>query len=157
VILSKNQNHTEPQQFNPRSPAFSRRAVKYPGWESKGEPNMKTLLLAAAFFVVISGPALACRGTTEFPEVSTQLQQSTVSPERLSELMQRLSQGQAMHEEGHSQGDGSEMGVQCLVFSTKSRGKSANNSLVGYHCPDRPFWGHRRKSLSRSAKTVADH
>jgi len=93
-----------------------RHAVNYPGWESKGEPNMKTLLFAAACAVVISGPALACRGTTEFPEVSTQLQQSTISPERLSELMQRLSQGQAMHEEGHSQGDGAKMGAALVVL-----------------------------------------
>jgi len=70
---------------------------------------MKTLLFATACIVMISGPALACRGTAEFPEVSTQLQQSTISPERLNELIQRLSQGQAMHEEGHSQGDGSKM------------------------------------------------
>ena len=75
---------------------------------------MKTLLIAAACtttacMIVISGPALACRGTTEFPEVSTQLQQSTISPERLSELMQRLSQGQAMHAQGHDQGDGGKM------------------------------------------------
>ena len=72
---------------------------------------MKTLLFATACIVMISGPALACRGTAEFPEVSTQLQQSTISPERLNELIQRLSQGQAMHEEGHSQGDGSKMGA----------------------------------------------
>ena len=72
---------------------------------------MKTLLLTTACIVVISGPALACRGTTEFPEVSTQLQQSTISPERMTELSQRLSQGQAMHEQGHSQGDGGKMGA----------------------------------------------
>ena len=70
---------------------------------------MKTLLFAAACTVVISGPALACRGTAEFPEVSTQLRQSTISPERMNELDQRLSQGQAMHAEGHSQGDGGKM------------------------------------------------
>ncbi len=72
---------------------------------------MKTLLLTTACLVVISGPALACRGTAEFPEVSTQLQQSTISPERMNELKQRLSQGQAMHEQGHSQGDGGKMGA----------------------------------------------
>ncbi len=70
---------------------------------------MKTLLFTTACIIVISGPALACRGTAEFPEVSTQLQQSTISPERMTELKQRLSQGQAMHEQGHSQGDGSKM------------------------------------------------
>ena len=77
---------------------------------------MKTLLFAAACTVVISGPALACRGTAEFPEVSTQLQQSTISPERMTELSQRLSQGQAMHEQGHSQGDGSKMAAALVVL-----------------------------------------
>jgi hypothetical protein len=70
---------------------------------------MKTLLFATACIVMISGPALACRGTAEFPEVSTQLQQSTISPERLNELIARLSQGQAMHTQGHDQGDGGKM------------------------------------------------
>ncbi len=70
---------------------------------------MKTLLFATACIVVISGPALACRGPAEFPEVSTQLQQSTISPERLNELIQRLSQGQAMHAQGHDLGDGGKM------------------------------------------------
>ena len=77
---------------------------------------MKTLLIATACIVVISGPALACRGTAEFPEVSTQLQQSTISPERLNELIARLSQGQAMHEEGHSQGDGGKMGAALVIL-----------------------------------------
>ncbi len=77
---------------------------------------MKTLLFTPACIVVISGPALACRGTTEFPEVSTQLRQSTISPERMNELNQRLSQGQAMHEQGHSQGDGSKMGAALRIL-----------------------------------------
>ena len=89
--------------------------------EGKGDPNMKTLLFATACIVVISGPALACRGTTEFPEVFTQLEQSTISPERMDELIQRLSQGQAMHEEGHSQGDGSKMGAALGILDEIKR------------------------------------
>ena len=82
---------------------------------------MKTLLFATACIVVISGPALACRGTAEFPEVFTQLEQSTISPERMDELIQRLSQGQAMHEEGHSQGDGSKMGAALGILDEIKR------------------------------------
>ncbi len=82
---------------------------------------MKTLLFATACIVVISGPALACRGTVEFPEVSTQLEQSNISPERLNELIERLSQGQAMHEEGHSQGDGSKMSSSLRILDEIKR------------------------------------
>ena len=66
---------------------------------------MKTLLLASACVVVIAGPALACRGSAEYPEIATQLEQSKNSPERISALTNMLSQGQSMHQEGHRQGD----------------------------------------------------
>ncbi len=71
---------------------------------------MRTLLLASAFIVVIAGSALACRGTTEFPQAIAQLEQSNISPERKMELGEQLSQGQSMHEDGHSQGDMGKMG-----------------------------------------------
>ncbi len=82
---------------------------------------MKTLLFATACIVVISGPALACRGTAEFPEVSTKLEQSNIASERMDELIQRLSQGQEMHEEGHSQGDGSKMGAGLRILDEVKR------------------------------------
>ena len=66
---------------------------------------MRTLLLACACTVLISGPALACRGTVEYPQLSMQLEQSKSSPERITALMAKLSQGQSMHREGHRQGD----------------------------------------------------
>jgi hypothetical protein len=71
---------------------------------------MRTLLLAGALTVVMAGSALACRGTTEYPQAFEQLEQSDISPERKSELREQLSEGQAMHEEGHSQSDMSKMG-----------------------------------------------
>ncbi len=82
---------------------------------------MKPLLFATACIVVFSGPALACGGTVEFPEVSKQLEQSKISSERMDELIQRLSQGQAMHEEGHSQGDGSKMGAGLRILDEVKR------------------------------------
>ena len=72
---------------------------------------MRTLLLASACILMISAPApaLACRGTDEFPQAFEQLDQSTVSAERMQELRELLSQGQSMHYEGHSQGDGAKL------------------------------------------------
>ena len=70
---------------------------------------MRTLLLASACILMISGPALACRGTDEFPQAFEQLDRSTVSAERMVELRELLSQGQSMHYEGHSQGDGAKL------------------------------------------------
>ena len=55
--------------------------------------------------VLIAGPALACRGTAEYPQIFIQLEQSKSSPERVEALMAMLSQGQTMHKEGHRQGD----------------------------------------------------
>ena len=55
--------------------------------------------------VLIAGPALACRGTAEYPQIFVQLEQSEISPERVEALMAMLSQGQTMHKEGHRQGD----------------------------------------------------
>ncbi len=60
--------------------------------------------------VLISSTALACRGTAEFPQVNKQLQSSTLSAERLDALLKQLTQGAAMHEEAHQQGDMSKMG-----------------------------------------------
>jgi hypothetical protein len=77
---------------------------------------MRTLLLASTFIVVIAGPALACRGTTEFPQAFEQLEQSNVSEERKEELREQLSQGQSMHEDGHSQGDMGKMGGSLQIL-----------------------------------------
>ncbi len=77
---------------------------------------MRTLLLAGAFTVVITGPALACRGTFEFPQALEQLEQSNVSTERKTELRKQLSQGQSMHADGHSQSDMRKMGGSLQIL-----------------------------------------
>ncbi len=77
---------------------------------------MRTLLLAGAFTVVIAGPALACRGTVEFPQALEQLEQSNVSTERKTELTEQLSQGQSMHADGHSQSDMGKMGGSLRIL-----------------------------------------
>ncbi len=77
---------------------------------------MRTLLLAGAFMVVIAGPALACRGTVEFPQALEQLEQSNVSTERKTELKEQLGQGQSMHADGHSQSDMGKMGGSLQIL-----------------------------------------
>ena len=77
---------------------------------------MRTLLLAGAFTVVIAGPALACRGTVEFPQAFEQLEQSNVSTERKAELREQLSQGQSMHADGHAQSDMGKMGGSLQIL-----------------------------------------
>ena len=77
---------------------------------------MKLWLLTGVCLVLISGSALACRGTTEFPQVNQQLQSSTLSPERLDALLQQLTQGTLMHKQAHQQGDMSKMGQSIRIL-----------------------------------------
>ena len=77
---------------------------------------MRYLLLTGVCLVLISSTALACRGTTEFPQTSEQLQSSTLLPERLDALLKQLTQGAAMHEEAHQQGDMSKMGQSIRIL-----------------------------------------
>ncbi len=71
---------------------------------------MRLFLLTGVCLVLISGSALACRGTAEFPQVHEQLQSSTLSSERIDALLEQLTQGKLMHEDAHQQGDMSKMG-----------------------------------------------
>ena len=77
---------------------------------------MRLLLLTGVCLVLISGSALACRGTTEFPQVHEQLQSSTLSSERIDALLQQLTQGTAMHEDAHQQGNMSKMGESIRIL-----------------------------------------
>ncbi len=77
---------------------------------------MRLLLLTGVCLVLISGSALACRGTTEFPQVTEQLQSSTLSPDRIGALLEQLTQGTAMHEQAHQQGDMSKMGESIRIL-----------------------------------------
>ena len=74
------------------------------------------LLLTSACIAMIASPALACRGTTEFPEAIKQLEQSTMSSERLDDLRSQLIDGQALHEEGHRLGDMGKMGEALRIL-----------------------------------------
>jgi len=62
---------------------------------------MKTLLLTCTFVAIASAPALACRGTAEYPQVAAQLAQSKLSAADKEELSKRLQEGDAIHRRGH--------------------------------------------------------
>ena len=77
---------------------------------------MRKLLFASVCIVVISEPALACRGTYEYPQTAKQLEQSMVSAEFKKDLMERLMRGQAKHDEGHSSGNMREIAASIRIL-----------------------------------------
>ena len=66
---------------------------------------MRTLILAGVLIALVATPALACRGTAEYPEVAADIAQSTLTPERKKELLDQLSIGDALHKKAHREGD----------------------------------------------------
>ncbi len=61
--------------------------------------------LAAAGIALVSTPALACRGTAEYPEAADDITQSTLTPERKNELLDQLNVGNALHKQAHREND----------------------------------------------------
>ena len=82
---------------------------------------MRLLLLTGVCVVLISGTALACRGTTEYPQVTEQLQGSTLPSERLADLLKQLNLGAVMHEDAHGQGDMGKMGESIRILDAIKR------------------------------------
>jgi len=66
---------------------------------------MKTLLLAGACVVLGAMPALACRGTAEYPETAAQLAKSDLSAAQMEEYQNKLGEGEALHRRGHELDD----------------------------------------------------
>jgi hypothetical protein len=62
---------------------------------------MKTLLLAGACAMLISVPALACRGTAEYPELAAQLAKRDLPAEQKDAYGKKLKEGEALHRQGH--------------------------------------------------------
>jgi hypothetical protein len=77
---------------------------------------MKFILMTAVAVVVLAEPALACSGTTEYPETAEALQQSTLTPERKAEIEKALQEGWAMHSQSHETGDGAMMGQSIEIL-----------------------------------------
>jgi len=62
------------------------------------------LLAAGALAVaatLTAGPAFACRGTAEYPQVAAQLEQANLPAAEKSALAERLQAGEALHLRGH--------------------------------------------------------
>jgi len=62
---------------------------------------MRTLLLTCACLAFVSAPALACRGTAEYPEVALQLAQASIAAAAKDALTNRLDAGDVLHRRGH--------------------------------------------------------
>ncbi len=77
---------------------------------------MRTLVLAGVLIALVATPALACRGTAEYPEAANDIAQSTLTPARKKELLDQLSVGNALHEEAHRNGDMMKMGQSIRVL-----------------------------------------
>ncbi len=82
---------------------------------------MRLLLLTGVCVVLISGTALACRGTTEYPQVTEQLQGSTLPSERIADLLNQLNLGAVMHEDAHRQGEMGKMGESIRILDAIKR------------------------------------
>ena len=77
---------------------------------------MRTLILAGVLIALVATPALACRGTAEYPEVAADIAQSTLTPERKKEILDQLNVGNALHKESHREDDMMKMGESIRIL-----------------------------------------
>ncbi len=77
---------------------------------------MRTLILAGVLIALVSTPALACRGTAEYPEAADDITQSTLTPERKKELLDQLNVGNALHKQAHRENDMMKMGDSIRIL-----------------------------------------
>ena len=77
---------------------------------------MRTLFLAGVLISLVTTPALACRGTSEFPAVADGITQSTLTPERKKELFDLLGIGNRLHQEAHRVFDTMQMGKSIQIL-----------------------------------------
>ena len=64
---------------------------------------MRYLLLACISAVLLSSPALACRGTVEYSEVKVRLAMADLPSADKAVYQQRLEEGWALHQNGHDE------------------------------------------------------
>jgi len=70
--------------------------------KTHGIRTAATAVGALAVMATLSaGPALACRGTAEYPQVSAELAQANMPAAEKSALAERLKAGDALHQRGH--------------------------------------------------------
>jgi hypothetical protein len=70
---------------------------------------MNRFVLGICVLSLSAAPALACKGTAEYPATMKLAAQSAVTPEKKQEIMKMLEQGNALHEEGHKADDTAKM------------------------------------------------
>ena len=66
---------------------------------------MRFLLILSACAILISSPAVACRGTAEYPQVKAQLAKAGIPAAEKATYEKKLQEGWAHHEKGHKQDD----------------------------------------------------
>ena len=69
----------------------------------------RVLFLSLFAALLLPAPALACRGTAEYPAVEQELAMSNLPAERKEQLMNELLEGKALHDAGHQQNDQGKM------------------------------------------------
>ena len=77
---------------------------------------MRTLILAGVLIALVTTPALACRGTAEYPGAADDIAQSTLTPERKKQLLDQLGVGNALHKEAHRESDMMKMGKSIQIL-----------------------------------------
>ncbi len=67
------------------------------------------LASALATSTLATAPALACRGTAEYPAVEQEIAQSSLPADAKARLMQEWSEGKALHDAAHASDDKAKM------------------------------------------------
>jgi len=70
---------------------------------------MKQLVIAAILLVGFTSASHACRGTAEYPAVEQSLRGAAIPVDKKNELIERLLQGKAIHDEVHATNNTSKM------------------------------------------------
>jgi hypothetical protein len=81
---------------------------------------MKVVFFLGACAVLLTTPALACRGTVEYPEVMALLAKADIPEERKQVLADRLTEGKVLHDKGHDM-DSQELRLKSLAVLDEIR------------------------------------
>jgi len=66
---------------------------------------MKTLLFAGVAAMLAAAPAMACRGTAEYPQAVAQLARADLPTAEKEGYARKLEEGAALHRRGHDLDD----------------------------------------------------
>jgi len=72
-------------------------------------PLLLALALSLASLSFAAAPALACRGTAEYPELEQKLAMSSLPAETKARLQREWSEGKALHDAAHADDDKAKM------------------------------------------------